>query len=79
MSGPRAIVRHVRRTLAPNQEPDAEPQTYAMLCVVCGESSAAAEDWDAPQGWALSHSGHNPSHHTYRELITRPWRTWRAS
>ncbi|MGW8474475.1 DUF7848 domain-containing protein [Streptomyces sp. NPDC055898] len=50
-----------------------------MLCVVCGESSAAAEDRDAPQSRALSHAGRMPSHHTYRELITGPWRTWMDS
>lgn len=29
MSGLRAIVRHVHWTLAPNQEPDAEPQSLS--------------------------------------------------
>lgn len=25
---------------------------------------------------SLEHGGRNPSHHTYREIITRPWRAW---
>ncbi|WP_450370795.1 DUF7848 domain-containing protein [Streptomyces resistomycificus] len=27
----------------------------------------------------MSRSLINPSHHTYREIITRPWRTWRQT
>ncbi|MDJ0464860.1 hypothetical protein [Streptomyces sp. H27-C3] len=65
--------------LAPDEEPDAEPLTYAMQCVVCSEESERSEGWDEPQAWALSHSGRNPSHCTYRELITRPWRSWMSS
>ncbi|WP_326697551.1 hypothetical protein OG909_09515 [Streptomyces sp. NBC_01754] len=79
MSATRAIVRHVKWTLTPDREPDAEPTTYAMRCVVCGERSERSEDWEEPQEWALRHSGGNPSHHTYREIITRPWRTWMQS
>jgi len=72
----RAVVRHISWTLAPDREPDAEPVTYALRCVVCSEESERSQDWEEPQEWALAHSGRNPSHHTYREEITRPWRTW---
>ncbi|MFI1970033.1 hypothetical protein BLA24_18425 [Streptomyces cinnamoneus] len=63
-------------TLAPDKEPDAEPITYAMQCAVCGETSAADEDAGQAQNWTFQHAGRNPSHHTYRELIIRPWRAW---
>lgn len=72
----RSIVSYEDWTITPDREPDAEPTTYEMVCCVCGDGSANAEDWQAPQDWALRHSGRNPSHHTYREVITRPWRTW---
>ncbi|MCD9143865.1 DUF7848 domain-containing protein [Streptomyces albireticuli] len=65
-------------TLQPDQEPDAEPITYAMQCAVCEESSAVVEDLTHAQGWTFRHAGRNPSHHTYREVITRPWRAWMA-
>ncbi|MFE3162423.1 hypothetical protein [Streptomyces sp. NPDC059224] len=50
---------------------------YAMECVVCGESSGSSEDFADGQSWVFRHCGRNPSHHTFREIITRPWRTWR--
>ncbi|GAA0487446.1 hypothetical protein GCM10009544_55920 [Streptomyces stramineus] len=65
-------------TLQPDREPDAEPVTYAMQCAVCEEHSATVEDPSDAQGWTFRHAGRNPSHHTYRELITRPWRAWMA-
>ncbi|NEA66290.1 hypothetical protein G3I56_27670 [Streptomyces sp. SID12488] len=63
--------------MQPDREPDAEPTTYALECAVCEESSEASEDFADGQAWVLKHCGKNPSHHTFRELITRPWRTWR--
>ncbi|MET8678857.1 hypothetical protein ABZW18_15090 [Streptomyces sp. NPDC004647] len=71
-----AVVALKEWTLQPDREPDAELITYAMQCAVCGEHSGGDEDWADPQRWALSHSGRNPAHHSYREIITRPWRTW---
>ncbi|MDI3390724.1 hypothetical protein QIS99_31685 [Streptomyces sp. B-S-A8] len=79
MSAPRSLVAHREWTLEPNSEPDAEPITYAMQCAVCNETSEAGVEWSVPQSWTLEHSGRNPSHHTYREIITRPWRTWMHS
>ncbi|MCC3766390.1 hypothetical protein [Streptomyces sp. UNOC14_S4] len=65
-------------TLQPDREPDAEPVTYAMQCAVCEASSGVVEDFSDAQGWTFRHAGRNPSHHTYREVITRPWRAWMA-
>ncbi len=73
----RAVIRHETWTLEPDREQDAAPVTYAMQCAVCEESSETAEDFAEPQSWVLQHCGKNPSHHTFREVITRPWRTWR--
>jgi hypothetical protein len=73
----RSVIRHETWTLTPDREPDAALTTYAMECAVCEESSAASEDFADPQNWVLEHCGQNPSHHTFQEIITRPWRTWR--
>ncbi|MFF0462832.1 DUF7848 domain-containing protein [Streptomyces mexicanus] len=73
---PRAVVCHKEWTLQPDREPDAAPITYAMQCGVCDESSPASTDFAEPQGWVFEHGGRNPSHHTYQEIITRPWRAW---
>ncbi|MBQ1164421.1 hypothetical protein KBZ21_41270, partial [Streptomyces sp. A73] len=43
--------------LVPDQEPDAEPITYAMQCAVCDEQSAASLDYTEGHAWALRHSG----------------------
>jgi hypothetical protein len=75
---PRAVVCHKEWTLQPDREPDAAPITYAMQCGVCDESSPTSTDFAEPQGWVFEHGSRNPSHHTYREIITRPWRArWR--
>jgi hypothetical protein len=79
---PRSVLRYETWTLQPDREPDAEPVLYAMQCAVDGETSPTSEDFAEPQDWVLRHCGHcgqNPSHHTYREIITRPWRTWRQT
>lgn len=47
-----------------------------MQCAVCDETSPVGADFTEPQNWVLTHGGQNPSHHTYREIITRPWRAW---
>lgn len=75
-TGPRAIVRHETWTLTPDREPDAAPLSYKMRCTMCEEESPKSEGWNDPQSWALAHSGKNPSHRTYSEVISRPWRTF---
>ncbi len=74
---PRAALRYEEWSLEPDLEPDAEVTTYAMQCVVDEESSLGSEDYVEPQEWVLEHLDKNPSHLTYREIITRPWRAWR--
>jgi hypothetical protein len=76
VTGPKAIIRHEQWTLTPDREPDAAPTTYQLKCAVCGEASEVDTAWYQPQSWTLAHSGKNPSHHTFTEVITRPWRTF---
>ncbi|MGK5642201.1 hypothetical protein ACSNOK_28380 [Streptomyces sp. URMC 126] len=73
---PRSVFRFDTWTLQPDREPDAEPLTYAMQCVVCGAASEEVEDFLDAQHWTFRHAGRNPSHHTYRETVNRPWRAW---
>lgn len=72
----RTVLRYVRWHVVPDNEPDAEPWIYAMECAVCGQRPPAGTDFAEPQSWTLQHSGHNPDHHSYREILIRPWRTW---
>ncbi|MDX3525041.1 hypothetical protein P1P75_00875 [Streptomyces sp. ID05-39B] len=76
MTAPKAIIRHETWTITPDREPDAEQVTHQFKCAVCGEESGKDGSWDPPQSWALGHSGENPSHHSFSEIITRPWRTF---
>ncbi|MFD9862246.1 hypothetical protein ACFWZB_23760 [Streptomyces alboflavus] len=62
--------------MEPDFEPDSEPITYSMHCVVCGAASPETKDFNEAQRWAFRHAGRNPMHLTYREIITRPWRAW---
>ncbi|GAB3664526.1 DUF7848 domain-containing protein [Streptomyces sparsus] len=70
------VIRFATWKLAPDREPDAEPVTYAMQCAVCGARSEAVPDFADAQRWTFRHAGGNPEHHTYREVVTRPWRAW---
>lgn len=70
----RGIIRTEWWTVGPDREPDAEAITYAMECAVCAARSEPRVDAGEGQRWVLAHAGRNPSHHTYREHITRPYR-----
>ncbi|MFD6432344.1 hypothetical protein [Streptomyces venezuelae] len=81
----RSLISEVTWRLAPDHEPDAEPITRQMVCVVCeddgkgpGATSAPFEDGEdgvlASQAWVFTHVRQNPCHHTFREVICRPWR-----
>lgn len=72
----RAVLRHVQWTLTPDVEPDADPPRFSMQCAVCGEESGDTGDRDAASSWALAHSGRHPSHRTYRETLTLPYRAF---
>ncbi|MGW5732941.1 MULTISPECIES: DUF7848 domain-containing protein [Streptomyces] len=76
---PRSVLRYETWTLQPDREPGTEPVLYAMQCAVDEETSPTSEDFAEPQDWVLRHCGQNPDHHTYREIITRPWRTRRRT
>ncbi|MEU9332312.1 hypothetical protein AB0D49_03985 [Streptomyces sp. NPDC048290] len=75
MSGPHTVIAPTERHLVPDREPGAPPVTHTMRCSACGEESAPDGEWEPPQRWALAHSGRNPDHLGYEEIITRPWRT----
>ncbi|WP_409235633.1 hypothetical protein [Streptomyces sp. PA5.6] len=81
----RSLISEVTWHLAPDREPDAEPITRQMVCVVCEDdgkgpdaTSAPFEDSEdgvlAAQAWVFAHVRRNPCHHTFREVICRPWR-----
>ncbi|MDK1473066.1 hypothetical protein QNO07_06465 [Streptomyces sp. 549] len=78
--GPRrtvSVLRHEVWTLRPDREPGAEPVTFAMQCAVCCAASVPSVDFADAQAWTFRHAGRHPSHHSYRELITRPWHAFR--
>lgn len=73
---PRAAYRFARWTSAPDLEPDAAPLTHRMTCDVCGARSPVSVEFGRVQDWQLAHAGRHPTHHTYTETLTRPWRAW---
>ena len=72
----RSVLRFVRWTVTPDREPDAEPVTYAMRCAVCGQRSGVSVEFGPVQDWVMQHAARFRDHHSYREVITRPWRAW---
>ncbi|MBU7597439.1 hypothetical protein JGS22_007290 [Streptomyces sp. P38-E01] len=70
------MLRHHRWTITPATEPDSAQPLFAMRCTVCDAVSGDTEDRDAAAGWALTHSGRNPAHRTYRETLVLPYRTY---
>ncbi|MGW3569088.1 DUF7848 domain-containing protein [Streptomyces sp. NPDC000941] len=70
----RAIYRFREYRLIPDEEPDAEPLTFAMQCAVCGAAGDDTEEQADAQSWANDHLKANAEHFTYREIITRPCR-----
>ncbi|SFD23272.1 hypothetical protein [Streptomyces aidingensis] len=80
-------VHGVRRfTVALDTEPDAEPVTFAMQCVVCGQSgrpvelASGASDVEREAArrraalWVKRHRDRNREHFTYRLVETSPYR-----
>jgi hypothetical protein len=72
----KSVFRYLTWTLEPDKQPDAAPVTYAMSCDVCGVKSADFEDIAPVQQWVFGHVGSNPTHHSFTEIIHRPWHAW---
>ncbi|WP_436748442.1 DUF7848 domain-containing protein [Streptomyces sp. URMC 129] len=73
MSGP-DLRRFAQWSVEPDRDPRAERATYVMQCGRCRRTSPICLEWDDAARWAAQHAARNPSHQTYRETITRPWR-----
>lgn len=70
----RATYRFRNFHLRPDEEPDAEPLTFAMQCAVCGRAGAPGPSSEHALSWVWAHLREAPDHLTYRERITRPYR-----
>ncbi|QHA04617.1 hypothetical protein GQF42_16130 [Streptomyces broussonetiae] len=72
----RAIIKAAEWTLGPETAEGApkEPM-YEAECLTCEEQSGATDgDLLPAEVWALKHTGLNPTHRTYRAIITSFWR-----
>ncbi|WP_436840079.1 DUF7848 domain-containing protein [Streptomyces abikoensis] len=72
----RAVIAHADWTVRPDREPDAKPHTYAQECDVCGEGSPRSTDQEVGSLWILEHVRANPSHHSYTQIVKRPFHAW---
>ncbi|GGP68751.1 DUF7848 domain-containing protein [Streptomyces abikoensis] len=72
----RAVITHADWTVRPDPEPDAKPHTYAQECEVCGEGSPRSTGQEAGSVWILEHVRANPSHHSYTQIVKRPFHAW---
>ncbi|WP_344259122.1 hypothetical protein [Streptomyces sodiiphilus] len=68
------VHRPVRWVSEPDRSPDAVAMTHRMRCDACGAVSPRSVDFGRAQDWQLRHAGRHPSHLTYTETLTRPWR-----
>ena len=72
----RSVIVHRTWTLEPDKLPDAAPITFAMECDVCREKSADFDEIDPAQQWVFEHVRTNPTHHSFTEILRRPWHAW---
>ncbi|WP_406306253.1 hypothetical protein OHA61_34040 [Streptomyces sp. NBC_00885] len=70
----RSIIRRVDWTCSPEHAPEAPPIVHEFQCTTCEDTGEASEDFETARGWTFAHTGRNPSHTGYRELIHRYWR-----
>ncbi|MGA5128814.1 hypothetical protein ACPCTO_03305 [Streptomyces olivoreticuli] len=68
------VIRFADWTLSPETAPEAPRIIHELECTTCNATSGASETFETLQDWALRHSGRNPSHTGYREIIHRFWR-----
>lgn len=73
----RAVYRYVNLTLSPETAPEAPGILHSFLCMSCAEVGPCDEDFEAARDWTYQHSGRNPSHTGYQEIIHRFWRMTR--
>lgn len=76
----RAVIRRAVWLIRPDRQDGAPREPlYEIECTACPTSpesrSPASEDVTDAQDWAIRHSGRHPSHTSYRETVTRFWRT----
>ncbi|MGP3999602.1 DUF7848 domain-containing protein [Streptomyces sp. 8N706] len=70
----RAAFRYVHWTMGRETAPEAPEMVHEMECTTCNAESGAQDDFEAARDWAFAHTGGNPSHRGYREIVTRFWR-----
>jgi hypothetical protein len=75
----RSVMRFANWLITPDRAEGAPHPLFEMECTTCPTGpesrSEASEDFADAQDWALRHSGRNPGHTHYREIVTRFWRT----
>jgi hypothetical protein len=70
----RSIFLHVSWTMGPETAPEAPEMVHELECTTCGAESEPQDNFEVARDWAFAHTGGNPSHRGYRELVTRFWR-----
>ncbi|MFJ2094738.1 hypothetical protein ACIOEW_36620 [Streptomyces sp. NPDC087901] len=66
----RSVIRLADWAIGPDRTPGASAPVYEVECTTCLETSDAYEGPTSPEDWALAHAGRNPSHRSYRAIIT---------
>jgi hypothetical protein len=61
-------------TSEPDRRGDTAPVTHRMRCDDCGRRSHASAEFGTVRAWLLDHAASHPTHRTYTETVTRPWR-----
>lgn len=62
--------------MSPDPAEDSPEMIHELGCGTCRATSGAGGDFEAVRDWAFAHTGANPSHRRYHELI---WRVWRMA
>ncbi|MGW2706977.1 DUF7848 domain-containing protein [Streptomyces sp. NPDC001340] len=72
----RAVIKAAEWSLGPETAEGAPKQPiYESECLSCKAQSGGTDGERLPaEIWALKHTGANPTHRTYRAIITSFWR-----
>lgn len=70
----RARYRYRTYRIGLDEEEHAEPLGFTMACVGCGAEAGTVTDPWASRDWIVRHLKDEPTHLTYRETVTRPFR-----
>lgn len=71
----RSVIKLADWILGIDRAPGAPGPIFELTCTTCNEGSQASDNRTDPELWALSHTGRNTDHRSFRATTTAFFRT----